>query len=96
MFIPRSEVKALPDPDDREILERVCGAADAWTGAWNIAGAVPVPSPFVLTSALQRDLIERMCATGRLMLRPIATEGSARHAGAHPLDAGDRDVSPVD
>ena len=76
VFIPRSEVKALPDADDREILERVCGAADAWTGAWNIAGAVPVPSPFVLTPALQRDLIERMCATGRLMLRPIGSDGS--------------------
>jgi hypothetical protein len=65
VFIPRGEVHTLPDPDDRDILERVCGATDAWTGAWNIGGSVPVPSPFVLTPALQRDLVERMCATGR-------------------------------
>ena len=73
--IPRGEVKALPDRDDREILERVCGAADAWTGAWNIGGAVPVPSPFVLTPALQRDLVERMCGTGRMLLRPVGSDG---------------------
>jgi superfamily II DNA or RNA helicase len=77
--IPRGEVRALPDRDDREILERVCGAADAWTGAWNIGGAVPVPSPFVLTPALQRDLVERMCATGRMLLRPIGSSGDAAH-----------------
>ncbi len=70
--IPRNEIRALPDEDDREILERVCGAADAWSGSWNIGGAVPVPSPFVLTPALQRDLVERLCGTGRLLLRDVA------------------------
>jgi len=75
--IARSEVKALPDEDDREILERVCGAADAWTGSWNIGGSLPVPSPFVLTPALQRDLVTRLCRTGRLWLRPIGADGDA-------------------
>jgi superfamily II DNA or RNA helicase len=79
VFIARSDIKALPDADDREILERICGAADAWTGAWNIAGAVPVPSPFVLTPVLQRDLVERMCGTGRLMLRMAGGDGSPAH-----------------
>ena len=62
--------KAQPDEADRDILERVCGATDAWSGTWGIGNALPVRSPFVLTPALQRDLVERMCATGRLMLRP--------------------------
>ncbi len=74
--IPRNEIRALPDEDDREILERVCGAADAWSGSWNIGGAVPVPSPFVLTPALQRDLVERLCGTGRLLLRHVGVEDS--------------------
>jgi hypothetical protein len=73
--ISRSDIKGLPDEDDREILERVCGAADAWSGSWNIGGALPVPSPFVLTPALQRDLAARLCGTGRLLLRPVGSDG---------------------
>jgi superfamily II DNA or RNA helicase len=77
--IARGDVKGLPDEDDREILERVCGAADAWSGAWNIGGALPVPSPFVLTPALQRDLSARLCGTGRLLLRPVGSDGDVSH-----------------
>jgi superfamily II DNA or RNA helicase len=73
--IARGDVRGLPSEDDREILERVCGADNAWAGHWSIGGSLPVPSPFVLTSSLQRDLAARLCSTGRLLLRPIGSDG---------------------
>ncbi len=73
--IMRNDIRSLPDEADREILERVCGAANAWSAAWNVGYSLPVPSPFVLTPILQRDLIERLCATGRFWLRPVGSDG---------------------
>lgn len=87
--IARGDVRTLPDRADREILERVCGATDAWSGSWNIGHSLPVPSPFVLTPPLQRDLAPRLCETGRLRLRIPGADADA------PLEAIAWDADPA-
>lgn len=73
--LTRGQVADLPDVLDRQILERVSGAQHAYGGNWDGLGATfPVPSAFVLTPALQRDLVPLLCATGRLLLRWPPTE----------------------
>ena len=92
--IARGDVKGLLNEDDREILERVCGADNAWAGHWSIGGSLPVPSPFVLTSSLQRDLIARLCGSGAPAAPADRIGRRQRAARADPLGAGHGDVSP--
>jgi superfamily II DNA or RNA helicase len=64
----RLDVSALPDSRDREILEQVCGATPTY-GGMGYGSYYSVPSPFVLSPALQRSLVPRLCATERFFLR---------------------------
>ncbi len=59
------DVQALSEAD-RYIVERVGGAHGA--ASWQWSGAGEVPSPFQLGGAQLVDLLERLCATGRLLL----------------------------
>jgi len=69
----RRDIAGLPNQGDRRVLDAVCGAEPShgpagygWSG---YAGSLPVPSTFVLSHTLQRDLMPRLCETGRLLLR---------------------------
>lgn len=69
----RRDIAGLPNDGDRRVLDAVCGAEPShgpagygWSG---YAGSLPVPSTFVLSHTLQRDLMPRLCETGRLLLR---------------------------
>ncbi len=88
LALTRRDIAGLPNDRDRRVLEAVCGAEPSYgpTGyAWGgYAGSLPVPSTFVLTPTLQRDLTPRLCETGRLLLRVTssAVENSADAAFA--------------
>ena len=79
--INRHDVARLPDERDRRILDAVCGATHAYgySGpAWGGYDAgLPVPSAFVLSLTLQRDLAERLCDTDRLLVRSAASPSDA-------------------
>ena len=75
LSLTRAQIADLPDDDDRHLLERICGAQQAYGWNWDgFASAFPVPQAFVLTPGLQRDLVPRLCRTGRMLMRPIAGE----------------------
>ena len=83
LSINRNDLAALPDDRDRRILEVVCGARQSYGPAgyaWGgYGGALPVPSAFVLSPTLQRELVPKLCDTGRLLLRVTA------HSGPSPI-----------
>lgn len=66
--LDRSELPTLPDASDREILERLSGA-DAAPSLGYLLARSPVPPMVVLPASLQRDLVPRLCQTGRFLQR---------------------------
>jgi hypothetical protein len=77
----RRDVALLPDERDRRILDAVCGAthAYAYSGDGDSA-SLPVLSTFLLNPTLQRDLVPRLCQTGRLLLRSAMSPADQRPA----------------
>src|SRR5204863_1351171 len=79
----RPDLARLPDERDRRILESLCGAEHGYGSYQPIWGGygsgLPIPSQFVLNPTLERDLIPRLCETGRLMLA-VASNADETHA----------------
>jgi superfamily II DNA or RNA helicase len=63
----RQDIAALPDPRDRHLLERLCGAESS--DGQSYMPRMPVPLEVVLSPVLQQDLVPAMCETGRMLLR---------------------------
>jgi superfamily II DNA or RNA helicase len=72
-MITRGDLPAFP-PDDRHILQAVCGADTDLAGFDDYWQGLPVPQTFVLNPSLQADLLPRLCRTGRFVVR-IDTPG---------------------
>ncbi len=69
----RQEIATLPDERDQDLLERLSGAARADVPPWQ-RDADTVPQAVVLSPLLQRELVPRLCDTGRFLLAvPAAT-----------------------
>jgi superfamily II DNA or RNA helicase len=70
LSITRRDIAVLSDQRDRRLLEMLCGAQTRWEYAGPEWGGytAPVPSSFVLSATLQRDLVPRLCETGRMLL----------------------------
>jgi hypothetical protein len=73
-MLTRGDLPALP-PDDRHILQAVCGADTDLAGFDHYRQGLPVPQTFVLNPSLQADLLPRLCRTGRFVVR-IDTPGA--------------------
>jgi superfamily II DNA or RNA helicase len=67
-----ADVQNLADPDERAILDRLVGPRphSGWFGGWGTYGLEL--TRLELTGALALDIVPRLCATGRCMLRRIA------------------------
>jgi superfamily II DNA or RNA helicase len=67
-----ADVQQLADPDERAILDRLVGPRphSGWFGGWGTYGLEL--TRLELTGALALDIVPRLCATGRCMLRRIA------------------------
>jgi superfamily II DNA or RNA helicase len=79
LTITRRDVALLPDERDRRILDAVCGATHAYAYSGDgYSASLPVPSTFLLNPTLQRDLVPRLCQTGRLLLRSAMSPADQR------------------
>ncbi|HTU99705.1 MAG TPA: SNF2-related protein, partial [Luteitalea sp.] len=72
----RHDLATLPDARDRDLLERLIGAARTDLAPWQRDGDA-VPQSIVLSSLLQRELIAALCDTGRFLLSVPATTRKA-------------------
>jgi superfamily II DNA or RNA helicase len=85
--LAQRDLAHLPDVD-RQILEIVVGGATSYGyggTAWGYHGGLPIPSAFSLNVTLQRELLPRICGTGRVFLRGADTRGD-RGSHAPPID----------
>jgi len=107
LSLSRSDIAQLPDARDRRILEMLAGASqiDAYGWTPSYAGNLPVPSSCALNQTQQRELIPRICETGRVFLQPsfrpppIATRpasASSARAAPEPLIPLAWDDEPAD
>jgi superfamily II DNA or RNA helicase len=66
----QQDVPRLPDPADQRILEIVSGASQTFSYGPPVAyTGAHVPASFTLNRTLQRELIPKLCETGRLLHR---------------------------
>jgi superfamily II DNA or RNA helicase len=76
LAVDRSMIKRLTDARDRELLEAIVGgepafaySAPTWSG---FSASAPIPNVVILNETQQRDLAQKLCETGRLLLRRAA------------------------
>ena len=72
--ILQQDVARLPDPADQRILDIVSGGSQLFysSGAYG-----QIPSAFGLNPTLQRELVPKLCETGRLLMR-VTAPGTTR------------------
>jgi hypothetical protein len=68
----RHDISTLPDARDRDLLERLAGAARTDLAPWQREDDA-VPQGVMLSPLLQRELVPRLCDTGRFLLGVPAT-----------------------
>jgi superfamily II DNA or RNA helicase len=94
--IARADIRSLPDPDERHILERLCGVHGHLDyGGWADPGIHL--SRFRLAGVLVSETIPRFCATGRCMAR-LETPGAPQPANSfrhHPMVGRRPEPSPL-
>jgi superfamily II DNA or RNA helicase len=89
LTLTRNDIARLPDERDRRILDAISGAAHAYDYSGTAWGAytVPIPSALLLNTTLQRDLVPRLCETGRLMTgRPAGSSASVATPALVPVE----------
>jgi superfamily II DNA or RNA helicase len=85
LSMSRPDIARLTDPNDREILERLSGAAFTDPFGSSYFGSPPVASSCTLNVTLQREVVPRLCETGRFLARTLvdAPPEDRRRAAPH-------------